>query len=89
MRIINVAGRLGLLTGGGYLDVETASNGAFDPDPQAVYDRWDSFRDWARDIIDTARIDDVRPVIDERLQAPVPARRRDVALGWPPGVTLE
>ncbi len=44
MRIISTDGRLGLLTGGGYLDVETASDGTFGADPQAVYDRWDSFR---------------------------------------------
>jgi 2-keto-4-pentenoate hydratase/2-oxohepta-3-ene-1,7-dioic acid hydratase in catechol pathway len=81
MRIINADGRLGLLTGGGYLDVETASNGAFDPDPQAVYDRWDSFHDWARDTVDTTRIVDVRPVIDERLQAPVPRPRQVFAFG--------
>lgn len=53
MRIANHAGRLALLdpaagpehTRG--IDVERASEGRFDADPQAVYARWVEFRDWA------------------------------------------
>jgi 2-keto-4-pentenoate hydratase/2-oxohepta-3-ene-1,7-dioic acid hydratase in catechol pathway len=81
MRIINADGRLGLLTAGGYLDVETASNGTFGADPQAVYDRWDSFSAWARETVATSRIEEIRPVIDERLQAPVPRPRQVFAIG--------
>lgn len=81
MRIISTDGRLGLLTGGGYLDVETASDGTFGADPQAVYDRWDSFRAWARVTVAASRVKEIRPVIDERLQAPVPRPRQVFAIG--------
>ena len=80
MRIINQAGRLGLLTAGGYLDVETASDGTFGSDPQAIYERWDSFRSWARVRTPPAGAE-IRPVIDERLQAPVPRPRQVFAIG--------
>lgn len=48
MRIASVDGRLCLVTPGGYLDVANSSNGRFDADPQAVYERWHEFTDWAR-----------------------------------------
>ncbi|MCU1670775.1 MAG: fumarylacetoacetate hydrolase family protein [Blastococcus sp.] len=54
MRIANLDGRLTLLTGdrttptARAIDVEGASEGRFDADPQRVYDRWDEFRAWAR-----------------------------------------
>jgi 2-keto-4-pentenoate hydratase/2-oxohepta-3-ene-1,7-dioic acid hydratase in catechol pathway len=47
MRIANADGRLVLLLGGGAIDVEKASDGWFDADPQAIYPRWDEFRRWA------------------------------------------
>lgn len=48
MRIASVDGRLCLVTPDGYLDVAHASNGRFDADPQAVYERWQEFTGWAR-----------------------------------------
>ena len=48
MRIASVDGRLCLVTPGGYLDVANSSNGRSDADPQAVYERWHEFTDWAR-----------------------------------------
>ncbi len=48
MRIASVDGRLCLVTPGGYLDVANSSDGRFDADPQAVYERWHEFTDWAR-----------------------------------------
>jgi 2-keto-4-pentenoate hydratase/2-oxohepta-3-ene-1,7-dioic acid hydratase in catechol pathway len=47
MKIANVGGRLTLVGEEGGTDVETASNGQFGPDPQAVYQQWDAFRAWA------------------------------------------
>jgi len=54
LRIANHAGRLTLVepdpeSSGGLrgIDVERAGDGRFSADPQAVYDRWDEFRDWA------------------------------------------
>jgi 2-keto-4-pentenoate hydratase/2-oxohepta-3-ene-1,7-dioic acid hydratase in catechol pathway len=47
MRIANLDRRLVLLAGDRAVDVEKASDGRFEADPQRVYDRWDEFRRWA------------------------------------------
>jgi len=47
MRILNLAGRLSLAVDDKAIDVETASDGAFTADIQAVYPRWEEFRTWA------------------------------------------
>jgi 2-keto-4-pentenoate hydratase/2-oxohepta-3-ene-1,7-dioic acid hydratase in catechol pathway len=48
MRSANLSGRLVIVTADGCAaDVEEASAGRFGPDPQAVYDRWAEFTDWA------------------------------------------
>jgi 2,4-didehydro-3-deoxy-L-rhamnonate hydrolase len=47
MRVGNLTGRLSLFTDGKAIDVEQASGGFFEADPQAVYSRWDEFVDWA------------------------------------------
>jgi 2-keto-4-pentenoate hydratase/2-oxohepta-3-ene-1,7-dioic acid hydratase in catechol pathway len=47
MRIGNLAGRLVIVGSSGAIDVEQASEGRFASDPQAIYDRWDEFRQWA------------------------------------------
>jgi len=47
MRIANVRGRLVILREDLAVDVETASNGRFGSDPDAVYAEWDEFVDWA------------------------------------------
>lgn len=47
MRIANVGGRLCLAAAGGWIDVAESSEGRFDADPQAVYDRWSEFTEWA------------------------------------------
>jgi 2-keto-4-pentenoate hydratase/2-oxohepta-3-ene-1,7-dioic acid hydratase in catechol pathway len=81
MRIINAGDRLGLLVGDGYLDVETVSNGQFLADPQAVYDHWDSFGEWAREAVARVGAGDLSPVVDEQLQATVPRPRQVFAIG--------
>src|SRR5256714_955305 len=48
MRVANVSGRLAADTGSGFADVGQASDGRFGPSPQAAYDEWDAFCDWAR-----------------------------------------
>jgi 2,4-diketo-3-deoxy-L-fuconate hydrolase len=48
MRIASVRGRLTLLTDRGGIDVGSASNGRFASDPQAVFDDWSAFRQWAK-----------------------------------------
>ncbi|MGA0566122.1 fumarylacetoacetate hydrolase family protein [Rathayibacter sp. KR2-224] len=47
MRIANLSGRLVLVSGDRALDVEQASDGRFTSSPQAVYERWDEFTEWA------------------------------------------
>lgn len=47
MRTGNLSGRLTLFTDHGAIDVEKASGGRFGPDPQAVYQQWAEFTDWA------------------------------------------
>jgi 2,4-didehydro-3-deoxy-L-rhamnonate hydrolase len=48
VRIMNVDGRLALLTPEGLIDVARLSRNTFGPDIQAIYDRWAEFSDWAR-----------------------------------------
>jgi 2-keto-4-pentenoate hydratase/2-oxohepta-3-ene-1,7-dioic acid hydratase in catechol pathway len=47
MRIASLDNRLVVLDGDTALDVERASGGRFGADPQAVYERWDEFAEWA------------------------------------------
>ena len=47
MRIGNLDGRLTLFRDGGAVDVAETSGEQFSADPQAVYQRWDEFRQWA------------------------------------------
>jgi 2,4-diketo-3-deoxy-L-fuconate hydrolase len=47
MRLANLRGRL-LVAGadGGFVDLELASDGRFESDPQLVYERWAEFSAW-------------------------------------------
>lgn len=47
VRIANVNNRLVINRADGVVDVETASKGQFSSSVQAVYERWDDFREWA------------------------------------------
>ena len=78
MRIANVAGRLNVLgTDGRATDVETASDGRFVPDPQAVFEQWERFREWAA----TAPVNEGAPVDPATLQAVVPRPPQVMAVG--------
>ncbi|UGU31247.1 fumarylacetoacetate hydrolase family protein [Mycolicibacterium smegmatis] len=48
MRLINLDGRIHLVTGDGVVDVAKASEQRFGPDPQDLYQHWDAFQEWAR-----------------------------------------
>jgi 2-keto-4-pentenoate hydratase/2-oxohepta-3-ene-1,7-dioic acid hydratase in catechol pathway len=77
MRIASDAGRLTLITGAQMgVDVQTASDGRFGADPQAVYDRWDEFRQWAAAIDPGA----ARPT-SATLGLPTPSPRQVFAVG--------
>ncbi|WP_394618945.1 fumarylacetoacetate hydrolase family protein [Lentzea sp. JNUCC 0626] len=77
MRIVNAAGRAGLLADDGLVDVESASKGAFSADPQALLARWDDFRSWAAAYDGGA----TAPYDEERLEAPAPRPRQVFAIG--------
>lgn len=77
MRIANIAGRLVLVTGGGAVDVATASNGRFAADAQQIFDRWDEFRDWA----ETNPQPDAAPDPAAHIDPPVPRPRQVFGIG--------
>ena len=77
MRIINQAGRLGLVTAAGAVDVERASSGTFSSDPQAIYERWDDFVSWARAV----PADGAEPLDARAAGPPVPRPGQVFAIG--------
>ena len=78
MRIASDDVRLTLMTGARTgIDVQTASDGQFGADPQAVYDRWDEFRQWAA----AADVGAARPVDPAVLGLPTPCPRQVFAVG--------
>jgi 2-keto-4-pentenoate hydratase/2-oxohepta-3-ene-1,7-dioic acid hydratase in catechol pathway len=83
VRIANVSGRLTLVSDEGGIDVETASAGRFGPDPQAIYEHWQAFREWAESVPSqaTAPVDDAVPIDDTELRAPAPRPAQVFAIG--------
>jgi len=77
MRIGNFRGRLALLTGAGAIDVETASGGRFVSNPQAVFEKWREFRDWATSSPDA----EAKPYTETDLRCPVPQPRQVFGIG--------
>jgi 2,4-didehydro-3-deoxy-L-rhamnonate hydrolase len=80
MRIANRDGRLVLLSETHSLDVETASEGRFEADPQQVYDQWDAFARWAQDVTVDGH-EAAQEYTLEDLHAPVPEPRQIFAIG--------
>lgn len=77
MRIGNLNSRLVLLHGDGAIDAERASDGGFDSDPQAVFERWDDFVEWAS----SADLPPGDPFVMSSLGSPVPVPRQVFAIG--------
>ncbi|GAA4558843.1 fumarylacetoacetate hydrolase family protein [Pseudonocardia xishanensis] len=79
MRILNLSGRLAVDIDGSYaVDVATASDGRFGPDPHSVYDQWDEFVTWAGgDLPISSRV----TVDHTALGAPAPRPRQVFAVG--------
>ncbi|MFC4048750.1 fumarylacetoacetate hydrolase family protein [Actinomadura syzygii] len=77
MRVGNLECRSVVIVAERAVDVETASGGRFGPDPQAVYQDWDAFRDWAATVSEAegAAFDPAD------LGAPVPEPRQVFAIG--------
>src|SRR5947209_4810070 len=63
--------------GPGGIDVEKSSAGRFGADPQAVYERWHEFREWAA----TASTDDAAPFRLDELGPPAPRPAQVFAVG--------
>ncbi|KAF2419828.1 fumarylacetoacetate hydrolase family protein [Microbacterium sp. B35-30] len=80
MRLANLAGRAALVIDGGAVDVETASDGRFGPDPQALFDDWPAFAEWAETVPDAAPAASVAFDVTD-LGAPVPRPRQVFAIG--------
>jgi 2,4-didehydro-3-deoxy-L-rhamnonate hydrolase len=78
VRIASIDGRATLLGGsGGGLDIAKASDGRFPSEPQALFERWDQFREWA-----AGRDGDADAPVDEALLgAPTPGPRQVFAIG--------
>jgi 2,4-didehydro-3-deoxy-L-rhamnonate hydrolase len=77
MRIGVTAGRAKIVVGDRAVDVASASDGRFGPDPLAVYDAWDEFLPWAR----TVSAADSEPFDVEKADAPVPLPRQVFGIG--------
>lgn len=79
MRTANLQGRLVLVSpdGGQALDVQRASDGRFDSDPQQIYEQWSEFVSWAS----TADFSLAAPFSIGDLGAPAPAPRQVFAIG--------
>ena len=77
MRIANISQRLSLISGGGAIDVQAASDGRFGPDPAALYPRWREFTEWAA----SADLPEPAPFASEDLGSPSPAPRQVFAIG--------
>jgi 2,4-diketo-3-deoxy-L-fuconate hydrolase len=78
MRIGNLSERLTLFTDRGGVDVEQASAGRFGPDPQAAYERWDEFTQWAAVNQGSG---EAKPFDMKDLGAPAPRPRQVFAIG--------
>lgn len=81
MRIANVRGRLTLLTQAGPVDVATASDGRFGPDPQEAYGSFDDLRAWAAAQSPPAGGPSPATPDPATLGAPAPAPRQVFAIG--------
>ncbi|WP_104089796.1 fumarylacetoacetate hydrolase family protein [Arthrobacter sp. GMC3] len=77
MRIANLDGRAVLIQKGLAVDINTASEGRFGPDPRSIFENWDAFRGWAAG----RTLGPGKPFDEGALQAPVPDPRQVFAIG--------
>jgi 2,4-didehydro-3-deoxy-L-rhamnonate hydrolase len=76
MKFANQDGRLVLVVSDGVVDVATASDGRFGPDPMSVFDAWATFTEFARGVTSATG-----PLREVSLCCPVPAPRQVFAIG--------
>jgi 2-keto-4-pentenoate hydratase/2-oxohepta-3-ene-1,7-dioic acid hydratase in catechol pathway len=77
MRLFNLADRLSTFVGGAVVDVATASDNRFSPDPQRMFDDWQGLTEWGESINATGSGD----VDLQLLNAPVPLPPQVFAIG--------
>lgn len=78
MRIGCIGGRAWLVTAEGQgVDIAAASGGTLPGDPQALYEKWDDVRAWARDV----PADSYAPIDPATFELPVPRPRQVFAIG--------
>jgi 2,4-didehydro-3-deoxy-L-rhamnonate hydrolase len=77
MRLANLGGRLAIVQSDQAVDVESASEGRFGADPQAIYEDWAEFSSWAK----TADFTTATGFDEADLEAPVPRPRQVFAIG--------
>jgi 2-keto-4-pentenoate hydratase/2-oxohepta-3-ene-1,7-dioic acid hydratase in catechol pathway len=76
MKFANVNGRAAIVLGDEIADVAKASGGRFGPDPMAIYDDWNRFRDFASTITTGTG-----PLVEAELHNPVPLPRQVFGIG--------
>jgi 2,4-diketo-3-deoxy-L-fuconate hydrolase len=76
MRLANHNGRAVLVIGHEIADVETVSGRRFGPDPMALFDEWDEFREFAKTVTATTG-----PVVESSLRNPVSRPHQVFAIG--------
>jgi 2-keto-4-pentenoate hydratase/2-oxohepta-3-ene-1,7-dioic acid hydratase in catechol pathway len=76
MKIANCKGRAALVLGDHIVDIATASNGRFGPDPMRLYDDWPAFTAFAATVSSGDS-----PLVEADLGNPVPAPRQVFAIG--------
>ncbi len=77
MKLANLNGRAALITGDGAVDLDTATDGQFGPEVQALYDDWAAFTTW----IAGADLPAGAPYDEADLGSPVPQPRQVFAIG--------
>lgn len=80
MRIANLLGRAVLVAGEQALDIEQASAGKFDSDPQSLWKNWPAFSSWAASV-DPAEHPDSASFEVSDLGAPVPRPSQIFGIG--------
>lgn len=81
MKIANLAGRAVIVQGeSGAIDVAGASDNRFGPDPQALFEDWQAFAEWASALQDAGAAASESFQVEE-LGAPAPRPRQVFAIG--------
>lgn len=76
MHLGNLLGRMVIVQGDSYADIEDTSEGRFGPSASSIYDTWESFRSWADDASHWQN--SLRPLPPETIFGPVSPRPRQV-----------